>query len=578
MRKVGLLLGVLAGCGGSLDTSLLDGSSGNDAGPDATMLDTGTVDVTVQDVAPDSPCANMQPTCSADLHSVIDCQGNVITMCPADQACSAGACMPACGAMAGSHHYSGCEFYSVVPDVISGLNLEGGCYVVSITNDWTSPMTVTVDRAGTTLSGSFIQIPSGSGKAITYAPPAGGTIAPGATALLFLSQSTGANPACPTGITPATTVDPAVHGTAYGSAFHITTTMPAVASDYVPYGATAYIASASMLLPTSVWDTSYVVVDGYTASTASQGQPSTMIVAMEDGTQVDILPTVNIAGSGTVTSATAGSVAKYTLSKGQSLQFTQAADLTGSIVSSNNPIAVWGAHSCLNIDPSATYCDSAHQELPPVRQLGHDYVGVRYRNRTTTEETPPWRLVGAVDGTTLTWDPPMTGAPPTLKAGELQTINAAGPFRVTSQDTMHPFYLSAHMTGGSAYSGYGDPEFVNVIPADAWRGAYTFFTQPGFPESSVVLVRSSAMGGFQDVTLDCAGTLTGWTAVGTSGLYEYTRLDLSTGNFGGVGKCDNGVHTATSSAPFTLTTWGWGNTATTTYYVSYALPAGMATH
>jgi hypothetical protein len=548
----------------------------SDAGPDSTLIDTGI------DVGFDSPAETCGASvCSSDLHSVLDCNGNVVQACPADQGCNptTAACTPACGAAIAGKSYAGCEFYSVAPDVITGYYIEGSCFAVAITNAWTAPMTVAVDRAGATLSGNFVMIPSGKGASMTYAAPSGGMIAPGATALLFLSDSTTGLQKCPAGVTAATTADPAVHGTAYGNAFHIATSMPAVAADYWPYGAAAYTASATLLLPTHAWDVNNVVVDAYVASMAGGGVPSTVIAAMQDSTMVTILPSANIVGSGTVTAATAGTPAMYTLNKGQTLQFTQSADLTGSIVQSNYPTAVWGAHSCMNIDPTTQYCDNAHQQLPGVKQLGHDYVGVRYRNRGTTEETPPWHLVGVVDGTTLTFDPAQTGAPSTLKSGQLATFNAAGPFRVTSQDSLHPFYLEAYMTGGQPFNGGdGDPEFVNVIAAERWRNGYTFFTLPQFPESSVVVVRSSANGGFQDVTLDCAGKLTGWTKVDSTGLYQYTRLNLSTGNFSGQNGCDNGSHTAASSGPFTLTAWGWGTNATNTMSVSYAVPAGMTTH
>jgi hypothetical protein len=66
-----------------------------------------------------------------------------------------------------------------------------------------------------------------------------------------------------------------------------------------------------------------------------------------------------------------------------------------------------------------------------------------------------------------------------------------------------------------------------------------------------------------------------------------TRVDLSTGNFQGVGKCDNGVHVigaASSTASVGVTVWGWGSTATYpgtdetnpafTLWVSYGYPAG----
>ena len=96
----------------------------------------------------------------------------------------------------------------------------------------------------------------------------------------------------------------------------------------------------------------------------------------------------------------------YTLAAGQELQFTQDAELTGSVITADQPIGVWGGASCMNIDVDVAACDAAHQEIPPVKALGNHYAAVRYRNRFIgQEETVPWRIVGAVDGTTLTYSP-----------------------------------------------------------------------------------------------------------------------------------------------------------------------------
>jgi hypothetical protein len=234
-----------------------------------------------------------------------------------------------------------------------------------------------------------------------------------------------------------------------------------------------------------------------------------------------------------------------------------------------------------------------------VRALGSEYVGVRYRNRyANIEESPPWRIIGAANGTVLTWDPsPPSGAPTTLSLGQVAQFNSNGPFVVSSQDSNHPFYVSAHMTGAEQFDpgfvdggmtdvpgdGRGDAEFVNVIPPAEYIPSYVFFTDPTYPETDLVIVRTSGSGGFADVTLDCAGTLSGWAPVGTSGKYEYTRFDLVTGNFQGTGSCNNGRHSISSSAPFGVTVWGWGSAATGeegmgfyTQYVSYAYPAGAA--
>jgi hypothetical protein len=240
-------------------------------------------------------------------------------------------------------------------------------------------------------------------------------------------------------------------------------------------------------------------------------------------------------------------------------------------------------------------CDAAHQQLPPVKALGHEYAVVRYRDRYQNQhENPPVRIVGAIDKTTLTYDPAApSGAPTTIDSGVMVEFTATDPFVVKSQDDKHPFYVAAYMTGCTAWWGIsgdcrGDPEFVNVIPPQEYLATYTFFTDPTYPETELVVVRQKSKNGFVDVSLDCAGNVTGWQPIGGGGTYEFARVDLVTGNFQKVGNCDNGRHDMKSTAPFGLTVWGWGSMATGGAYrnpnvsgfysqaVSYAYPAGMS--
>ena len=187
--------------------------------------------------------------------------------------------------------------------------------------------------------------------------------------------------------------------------------------------------------------------------------------------------------------------------------------------------------------------------------------------------------VGAVDGTQLTWTPgPPSGAPTTLNLGQVSEFNSTGPFVVKSQDADHPFYLAQYMTGGDSFGGEGDPEWVNVIPTAQYLDSYVLFTDPTYSETSLVVVRkpSTIDGTFANVTLDCAGELTGWQPFGP---YEYTRIDLVTGDFQNVGNCSNGRHEISSPLPFGVTVWGWGSTnafSFFTQYVSYAYPAGAS--
>jgi hypothetical protein len=220
---------------------------------------------------------------------------------------------------------------------------------------------------------------------------------------------------------------------------------------------------------------------------------------------------------------------------------------------------------------------------------------VRYRNRYDgIEEEPPWRFIGAVNGTALTYDPaPPKGAPLSINLGQVIDFHATGQFVVRSQDANHPFYMSAHMTGAAQFDpneqmpptgsadGRGDAEFVNVVPPAEYLDKYVFFTDPTYSETNLVIVRIKGPEGFADVNLDCLGVVDGWQPLGAAGKYQYTRVDLVRHNFEPQGKCNNGRHEMMSKQPFGVTVWGWGSAETGnigagfyTQYVSYAYPAG----
>jgi hypothetical protein len=591
------------GCGSNSKAGFApggDGSEGTGPGGEGGLVsDSGAL---LGDGASAVPCGG--PHCSSDLRSLVDCNGNVLKTCPPSEGCSGMNCVAACQSAIDNKSSLGCEYYAVDPDSMGGLGgIAGGCFATFVANTWDTPVTLAVDYGGTTYDPStFAYIPTGSGQNIKYAPIANATIPAGEVAILFLNAIPGATDLigsldCPKSVTPAiTSKDAATHNTGIGSAFHITATAPVAAFDIYPYGGGQTAAtSATLLLPTSAWDTNYVVVSAYGPGLVLEDLPVLTMVAARDNTKITINPTANLNAGMGVAAGTKGMPSTYTINKGQLLQFTQSNPLDGSIVQSNNPIGMWGGKTALGI---VSCCDdSAHQQIPPVRALGSEYVGVRYRNRYSgIEESPPWRIIGAANGTILKWDPaPPAGAPTTLSLGQVTEFATNGPFVVTSQDSNHPFYVSAHMTGAEQFDpgyddggmtsapgdGRGDAEFVNVIPPGEFLQSYVFFTDPTYPETDLVFVRTRGPSGFEDVTLDCAGTLTGWQPVGNSGKYEYTRFDLVTGNFQGTGSCNNGRHLASSKVPFGITVWGWGSAATGeqgqgfyTQYVSYAYPAG----
>ena len=580
------------------------GSHGGSFGNDGGGVDGGGVDGPFfgDSATGDGACNN---SCSSDLHDVLDCKGNVVATCPADQGCGAGgACVPACQSANDNKSTFGCDYYVVDPDIIGGLGgAAGSCFAAFVANSWGQPVTLAADWGGTPLvMATAARLPSGNGQSLTYTQLSGANhdqLNAGEVAIVFLNRY-GTNPSpfqitdCPAGITPGiNTADTAIHGTGIGKAFHLTSTAPVVAYDILPFGGGQSAAtSATLLIPTSAWDVNYIAVNAFAKDqVVPQAQPFFEVAASQDGTTVTIAPTAAIVGGNGVAAVAANGTGTYTLNAGQYLQITQDAELTGTPIQADKPVGVWGGATCLNIDVTDTACDSAHQQLFPVATLGHEYTAVRYRDRygtaTSENELVPWRIVGAVDGTQLTYEPaPPQNAPLTISHKMVKTFWSATPFVVKSQDDQHPFYLAAHMTGadyaGSGGSdGRGDPEWINVIPPAESMASYVFFTDPTYPETDLVVTRAKGPNGFSDVFLDCHGTtpLGGWQTLGASGQYQFVRVDLVSGNFQKQGGCDNGRHEMHSAAPFGLTVWGWGSSATVPFnstYVSYAYPAGAS--
>jgi len=508
--------------------------------------------------------------CSADLHSVVDCNNVNVMTCGATDACDGGShtCVDACQGAATNHHSVGCDYYATDTETEQPTY----CFAAFVANTWTSPAHIQVEYGGTQESvASFIRLPSGSGPSLTYTaydPVAG--LPPGQVAILFLAGNNGGAPNCP--VTSA--VPNAAHnGTGIFTSFHITTDVPVVAYEINPYGGgSVAVTAASLLLPTSVWDVDYVAVNPIGQSA---GSPSLNIVAQADATQVTFTPVAAVGGGGGVPAGAANAPMTINLNKGQHAQITQVAELTGSIVSSNLPVGFMSAHNCMNVPTGTSYCDHGEQMVPPVHALGFRYAGVMYRPRTAAETSTFWRVIGAVDGTTLTYSSPV-GGPATLNKGQAVTFQTGTPFVVTSQDKDHPFEFFEYMTSSTFFNdGYGDPDFVLGVPPDQYLSDYVFFADPTYPETNLVVIRARGNdAAFHDVNLDCLGPMSNWQPVGD---YEWARADLMTGNFSPVGNCSTGRHEIKSDAPFGLWVWGWGtpNTSTFTANVSYGYPGGM---
>lgn len=539
----------------------------------------------------DAPACESQTRCSRDLKKVLrGCEGSeaVVEECGPNQGCGDGKCVDACTSAELSKGSIGCSFWTLpADDTLSGS--QGSCFAAMIANTWDRPVKLSASLGTEPLDiGPSTYYVERNGEAITYTP-VGPELPAGKVAVVFLAQGPDLTPPnvihvyspCPSEIVPAVAIDPIDHGTTITRAFHLTSDAPVSAYSIFPYGgAKSYFPTATLLLPVSSWGTSYLSVNAW--ASPKLGRPQIQIVANDDDTVVRMRPNVDLADGSGVAGIASGGVQSWTLSRGQVLQITQPAETTGSPIESTKPVGMFGGSECTFIPESTQACDVTQQQIPPLEQWGNSYALVPYRPRIGTgvgtaidaREQVPWRFVGAADGTILTYDPaPPPGAPTTLAAGQVVVFQTDRLVTVKSQDASHPFYAAVFMTGAAAVGGenLGDPDFVNVVPADQYLDRYVFFVDHTYPETTLTVVRRKTAKGFLPVYLECAGEITDFRPLGTSGEFEYAWV-LATHHgtpqsFDG-GTCGYGRYEAHSDGPFTVTTWGTG------YCASYGYTSG----
>jgi len=533
--------------------------------------------------------------CSPDLKKVLAaCDGGeqVVETCAADKGCGDGRCVDPCESARLSKGSTGCAFWTLPPD--DANEGRGSCFAAMIANTWDRPVNLSAGFGDAPLDISKSTYTAQKTGEETVYTPLVGALPPGQVALVFLAQAeTASDPVfrpCPPGVTAAVHEDPLSHGTTKTKAFELRADAPVAAYSIFPYGgATSYVPSATLLLPVSSWETSYIAVS--TSNITDRGTPGTeprtiQIVASENDTTVQMKPTVGIVPGAGVAAAARGESQTWTLSRGQVLQISQREDVSGSPIVTNKPVGLFGGANCTFLPGRVEYCDITQQQIAPFSQWGREYALVPYEPRIDSltgadaREMVPWSLVGAVDGTVLTYEPTRPrNAPETLAAGQVVSFFTNELVTVRSQDQSHPFHASVYMTG-SQYNGglagggrtVGDPDFVNVVPSDQFLDRYVFFADYTYPETTLTVVRRKTATGFKPVELECAGEITTFRPLGTSGEYEYAWVHLTRGfqpQPFAKGLCSYGRHEAKSEGTFSVTVWGMGRDA------SYGYAGGM---
>ena len=244
--------------------------------------------------------------------------------------------------------------------------------------------------------------------------------------------------------------------------------------DFVMYAVNRqpFTSDAAVNLPVSVLGTEYIVTTYYsTAVSSDRGLFS--VVATSDNTEVTITPSNNLVGG-----FAAGDPFTITLNSGEgflgsSTTFGTSGDLTGTLISSSQPVSVTNGNRCTNVPASSSFCDHIFQVAHPAPTWANGTVAAPLPNRT---EGSIYRVVARNDNTTVSRNGSVVA---TLNRGEFHEtpiVDGAQIFTANSQ-----IFASQFMTGSSrpGTGGIGDPAMGSLIPTEQYLSAYTFSTVGG---------------------------------------------------------------------------------------------------
>lgn len=361
---------------------------------------------------------------------------------------------------------------------------------------------------------------------------------------------------------------------------------------------------ASLLLPAHILGTSYVgmTVEHLALRPTTTGAPQNFsngtlsIVASQDGTDVTVRASARTLASTTgmtaVTAMSMGETRTFSLSSYEVLQLTTdlpailvsgssagnlqcgnnpydrtfacslgncsqvcrvaGGDLTGSIVTSTKPIAVFGGSACALRGFLDTACDHVEEQLFPFVTWGKNFVGARTaplrltnnQFATAANAGPDYYKVVAgcpdtavgtpcPNGTSITLSvPPAAGdvlsnaggcaAGTSLTAnncrllgGRFVEFRSKTSFTITASQPVQvaQIFAGQDATTGTTRPSQGDPSLVLLPPVEQWRSSYTVLTAPGTRDNYLGIVIDGAR--VAEVRVDGVA-VSSWTNIASS--------------------------------------------------------------
>ena len=381
-------------------------------------------------------------------------------------------------------------------------------------------------------------------------------------------------------------------------AIRVSSSIPVVAHQFNPLNhVEVYSNDGSLLLPTDAVGTEYWAKSWYNRSDSVELRGYvTMVNSSTVDNDVTIRPSAQVVAGSQIGTIDAGEERTFELSPGESINLVASGtelndaqiegcladpegnpdesspcpDLTGTHISSDHPITVFGGHQCANVLLGTDRCDHIESLLPPVDTWSTEYVGTKFEPRAAGPVVEPdiWRVIASEDNTRIQTDPPLEGVHDTrLDAGEWMQFAARHDFEIVGED---PILLTQYMVGANwpgiprvcnegldAFNptGIGDPAMTVAVPADQFRDNHIVHTPENYDENYLnIIVPVGADVDVNGETIDAGD----WELVGDMNRFEVATVEV-----------DAGFHTLTSDVDIGVVAYGYA------CHVSYAYPGGM---
>jgi hypothetical protein len=306
---------------------------------------------------------------------------------------------------------------------------------------------------------------------------------------------------------------------------------------------------ASLLFAEHTLGTDYKTMDYYSALFSTSAYVA--VVATQDGTEVNVNPSLEVGGA-----------TEATLNKGEVFLVTTSGTsegLIGSSVTATAPVAVFGGNQCTQVPTGTLYCDHLEQQIFPRQAIGTKYLVSKTAPRQTCAVPDQLRILADADNTTVSLTPNL-GGPYTLNAGEWVEVDMNESVAIEgSAPILVGLFMSS--SGRGQCSGEGDPAFILQVPSDQFRDNYVFLVPPTYTRDFVDIVAPVGA----RVKLDGQLVTLSSVPIGGTNLTSTSVL------------LEDGSHVLEASEPVGISVYGYGGPEhlANVQNVSYGYPGGL---